>query len=289
MTGDRAAGQLHVLCAGSLAHLVRDGIIPIFEGQMGCRVSVTTGGSRQLAQAVREGRLAADVLLSADSEVIEAELARQVEGPDVQWYLTFATNAMVLALGGELRRGTAFPPELAAEEAAQALKQGLRLGRSDPEEDPQGYRAVIVVQLLERVLDEDGLVATVLGDPRNSSQVMPSDQMIRMLRSGDLDLAFLYRSHAVEERLAFANLPQAVNLEAAHLADEYAKAAYRCADGTVYRGRPIAYAAALVGGERPSSIAAAFLAFLGSGEVDDALRRNGFGHVCRLEVPPVGR
>lgn len=289
MTGDRGGRRLHVLYAGSLARLVREDIIPVFEGKMGCPVSATAGGSRELAQAVREGRVAADVLLSADSEVIEAELAGWPEGPEVSWYFTFATNAMVLAFGRQLRRGTSVPSEFAAEDAARVLRQGLRLGRSDPEGDPQGYRAVIVVQLLERVLGERGLLEAGLGEPRNSGQIVPSDQIIPRLRSGDLDLAFLYRSHAVEEQLPFADLPETVNLASARLAEEYAKAAYRCADGTVYRGRPITYAAAPVGDKCPSSAAMAFLAFLGSGEVGEALRKHGFGHVCRLDVPAAGR
>jgi molybdate/tungstate transport system substrate-binding protein len=80
---------------------------------------------------------------------------------------------------------------------------------------------------LERALGERGLLGAVLGDSRNSDQIVPSDQIIPMLRSGALDLAFLYRSHAVEEQLPFADLPETVNLGSAHLADEYAKAGYR--------------------------------------------------------------
>ncbi len=287
MTASCGECQLHLLYAGSLESLARGDIIPMFEGKTGCSVRATGGGSRELAQAVREGRVAADVLLSADSEVIEAELVRSAAGPPVSWYFTSAANSMALVLGRELRREYRQRVELTAQEAADLLRQGLRLGRSDPEKDPQGYRAVIVVELLERALGERGLLGAVLGDPRNSDQIVPSDQIIPMLRGGDLDLAFAYRSHAVEEGLPFAGLPEEVNLGSPHLADEYRRAAYRCTDGTIYRGRPITYAAALLGGERVSCLAAAFLAFLGSEEVRHALSQRGFGHVCRLEVPAV--
>lgn len=286
MTASCRDPQLRLLYAGSLESLVRGDIIPMFEGKTRCSVTATGGGSRELAQAVREGRVAADVLLSADSEVIEAELVRSAAGSPVSWYFTFAANSMALVLGGKLRQEYRQRVELTAQAAAHLLRQGLRVGRSDPEKDPQGYRAVIVVQLLERALGERGLLAAALGDPRNSDQIVPSDQIMPMLRGGDLDLAFAYRSHAVEEGLPFADLPEAVNLGSPHLADEYGQASYHCTDGTIYRGRPITYAAALLGGEQASCPAAAFLAFLGSEEVRDALRRRGFGHVCRLEVPP---
>ena len=106
-----------------------------------------------------------------------------------------------------------------------------------------------------------------------------------MLKAAKLDLIFAYRSQAVEESLPFIPLPDEANLGSPERAGDYAQATYRCADGAVYRGRPITYAACLTPEGLRSPAAAAFLVFLGSAAAREALARHGFGGSYELVAP----
>ena len=125
-----------------------------------------------------------------------------------------------------------------------------------------------------------------MGDPRNPDQIFPAPDLIPMLKAGKLDLIFAYHSQAVEENLPFISLPDEANLGSPDRAADYAHASYRCADGAVYRGRPITYAACLTPDGLRSPAAAAFLAFLGSAAARKSLARHGFGSSYELVASP---
>ncbi|HUU54798.1 MAG TPA: extracellular solute-binding protein [Armatimonadota bacterium] len=278
--------ELRIVYAGSLDAVARHDLMPAFERLTQCRCRGRAGGSRELALQLRAGQAQADVFLSADAEVVETELMDLRTRGDAEWYVTFATNSLVLAYQDPPPR-----PEIAR--AAQGalplpdlLRSGLRLGRPDPEADPKGYRAVFTLQLLERCLGLPGLTEHVLGDPRNPDQIFPAADLIPMLKAAKLDVIFAYRSQAVEESLPFIPLPDEANLGSPAQADDYAHAMYRCTDGTLYRGRPITYAAWLTPDGLRSPAAAAFLVFLGSAAARDALVRHGFGWTYELVAPP---
>lgn len=279
------ARDLRILYAGSLDAVARRELMPAFEQLTQCRCRGRSGGSREWALQLRTGQAQADVFLSADAEVIETELMGSETGGAADWYVTFATNSLVLAYQDPPPR-----PEIAR--AAQGalplpdlLRSGLRLGRPDPEADPKGYRSLFTLQLLERCLGLPGLAEQVLGDPRNPDQVFPSADLIPMLKAAKLDLIFAYHSQAVEESLPFIPLPDEANLGSPERAADYAQAVYRCADGARYRGRPITYAAWLTPAGLRSPAAAGFLVFLGSAAAREALVRHGFGFTYELVAP----
>ena len=280
-----ASRDLHIVYAGSLDAVARRDLMPAFERLTQYRCRGRSGGSREWALQLRTGQAQADVFLSADAEVIETELMGSETRGAADWYVTFATNSLVLAYRDPPSR-----PEIAR--AAQGalplpdlLRSGLRLGRPDPEMDPKGYRSLFTLQLLERSLGLPGLAEQVLGDPRNPEQVFPAADLIPMLKEAKLDLIFAYRSQAVEESLPFIPLPDEANLGSSERADDYAQAAYRCADGARYRGSPITYAACLTPEGLRSPAAAAFLVFLGSAAAREALVQHGFGWTYELVAP----
>ena len=165
------------------------------------------------------------------------------------------------------------------------LQLGLRLGRPDPEVDPKGYRTLFALQLAETHLGLAGLSAQVAGTPRNPSQLFAAADLMPMLERGELDLMFCYRSQAEEARVSFLALPKQINLGSPELAQQYATAGYRCADGTHYRGTPVAYTATLLTGASHPLAAAAFLLFLLSNEAIEAITRHGFRPARQLARP----
>jgi len=282
--------ELRILCAGSLSALVRDGLSPPFAAASGLQLAVRSGGSRELAREVRARRATADVFLSADAQVVEAELMTGDTAPVASWYLTFAANSLVL-VWSDRSRATALAESVrgGARSVADLLEGGLRLGRPDPEQDPKGYRTLFALQLLEAHLGREGLAASVLGEPRNAKQLFPPDDLLPMLRRGELDLVFSYRSQVIAEELPFLELPPETDLGALEHAGAYAKATYTCEDGTVYRGAPIAYAATIPIGALNPIGAACFLAFLTTPTARRMLEAEGFRPVSGVTVLGDGR
>jgi molybdate/tungstate transport system substrate-binding protein len=250
---------------------------------------VRSGGSRELARDIRAGRATTDVFLSADAQVIEAELMGPVAAA-VSWHLTFAANSLVLTWSGRSRAAAAAARVRDGTlPLVDLLEEGFRLGRPDPESDPKGYRTLFVVQLLEQHVRRAGLAARVLGEPRNQQQIFPPDELVPRLRGGDLDLVLSYRSQAVAEGLPFLKLPPETDLGSPEHADTYAGVDYRCEDGTVYRGAPVAYAAAIPGLAPNPLGAAAFLAFLTTPTARRLLEEQGFRPLSRLATLHEGR
>ena len=277
--------KLQVLYAGSLQDLVTGELFPRFAQLTGYECAGRAGGSREWARRLRLGEVEADLLLSADASVNELELMRPGEAV-AEWYLTFATNELVLAYG---EASPAYVQMHAAAQEADGwlrlLRLGLRLGRPDPEVDPKGYRTLFALQLAEIHLGLTGLADQVAGPARNPEQLFDAAELIPMLTRSELDLMFCYRSQAEEARVPFVKLPDQISLGSPDLAEQYAAASYRCADGTVYHGAPIAYTATLVIGAQHQFVAAAFLIFLASDEAAGAIARHGFRATRTLVWP----
>jgi len=276
---------LDVLYAGSLQDLVVEDLFPRFERLTGYRCEGRAGGSREWARQLRLGRVEADVLLSADASVNELELMRPGEAV-AEWYLTFATNELVLAYS-ETSPAFQTMHSLAQGEAGwvRLLQSGLRLGRPDPEVDPKGYRTLFALQLAETQLGLSGLTTAVAGSPRNAAQLCDAADLMPMLKRGQLDVTLCYRSQAREAGVPFVALPKQANLGSPDMTAVYATASYKCADGTTYRGTPIAYTATPVAGSRHHAAAAAFLVFLTSDEAGEAVQRHGFRSARALVRP----
>ncbi|MFB3881341.1 MAG: substrate-binding domain-containing protein [Armatimonadota bacterium] len=289
MNGPTCAPALEVLYAGSLDDLVREELFPRFEDLAGYRCAGRAGGSREWARQLRLGQVEADLLLSADSSVNELELMRP-GGAVAEWYLTFATNELVL---GYSRASPAFPEMEAMARTEDGwlrlLRSGLRLGRPDPELDPKGYRTLFALQLAESQFGLTGLAAEVAGGPRNPQQLFPADALMPMLERGELDLVFCYRSQAEETGIPYLPLPEHVNLGSPEMAEVYSGASYRCQDGTTYLGAPIAYTATPLVCARHPVASAALLVFLASSEGAECVRLHGFRPARALVRPGLAR
>jgi len=276
MTAARDPRPLKILCAGSLHNLLVNDLLPRFQRLTGYRCEARAGGSRELARLLRQGECGADLFLSADAAVNETELMRPEEKLG-EWYLEFATNELGLAYNPDSSVSKAIE-RLSREENGwqQVLVSGFRLGRPDPEADPKGYRVIFAMQLAETELAMAGLLRLALGPARNAKQVYDASELTPMLRRGELDIVFSYRSQAQEEGLAFMPLPDEINLGSLEHAAGYPKAQYRCGDGTTYQGSVITYTGMQLSSAQSPLAAAAFLVFLTSRQAARACQRHGF-------------
>ena len=175
------------------------------------------GGSRQCARKISDLHKPCDIMASADFSVIDRMLIPEY----ASWNIRFATNQMVLCYTDS----SAYAKEVAPETWTNILgRKGVIWGHSDPNLDPCGYRALMVLQLAEKVFQQPGLYDRLLAN-RPLANVRPKAvELVAMLESGVMDYAWEYRSVAVQHKLKFLTLPQEINLSSYALEPLYKEA-----------------------------------------------------------------
>jgi len=180
-----------------------------------------------------------DIVASADYKLIPD---RMYGGNYSDWYIAFARNTMVLCYSDNATGSD----DIVSENRTwyDVLRnEDVSYGHSDPDQDPCGYRTLLVVQLAEKYYyddaagfsvtpddDADGLYDALIpgsehergrtggtnstARPGGSEEVVSakSVDLIVALESGDLDYAFEYRSVAVQHGLNYIDLVDYINL-----------------------------------------------------------------------------
>ena len=149
--------------AGSLNAVINEDIGPGFTSATGFPVTNISGPSVGLANQIRSGQIHPDVFMSADAEVNQVLMGRE-NGSVAPWYLTMCRQRMVIAYSPLSRFKEDFEAAAAGTKPWYEVLQtpGLVLKRSDPRNDPGGYRVVFLLQLAERYYKLPGLKDRVL-------------------------------------------------------------------------------------------------------------------------------
>jgi molybdate/tungstate transport system substrate-binding protein len=236
--GRQADTVLKVLHAGSL-------IVPFqqlkqaFEAQNpGVEVQLESYGSATAIRQVTElGRLA-DVIASSDYRLID-ELMIDSPRRWADWNVLFARNELCIVYQGKERAITQ------ADWAEVLGRPDVRVGISDPNQDPCGYRSLFCLYLAETRLGKKGLFEglvcansnvtversasgeAVIRVParveyRGRLVLRPKEtDLVALIEAGAIDYLLIYRSVAVQHKLDFLALPDEVNLGSPALAGEY--------------------------------------------------------------------
>jgi molybdate/tungstate transport system substrate-binding protein len=174
-------------------------------------------GSQACARKITDVGKPCDIMASADYKVIDKLLI-----PDyADWNIRFATNQLVLCYTDS----SAHAARVNAENWYKILQEsGVVWGHSDPNLDPCGYRALMVMQLAELHYGIPGLYDSLLAN-RPEANVRPkSVDLISLLQTGNMDYAWEYLSVAVQHGLEYVPLPDEINLGNYEYDDFYSKA-----------------------------------------------------------------
>jgi len=270
-------GVVSVLYAGSLGAVLEKGLAPAFERTTGFGFQGEGHGSVAAARMIRDRLRAPDVFVSADPVVNVGLLMGPQNRNIVEWYVTFAAAEMVLGYNPKSRFKDDF--EQAREGKLQwyevLAKPGVKLGRTDPNLDPKGYRALFMFELAERYYHKPGLMA-LLGPPTNPAQIFPEPDLLVRLESGQLDAAVFYRHEVVAHTLPFIVLPDEVNQSNPRLAGLYAERSYTPDRGITVKGVPILFTLAIPNTVRNTAGALAFVRFILSPSGRAMLEQQGF-------------
>jgi molybdate/tungstate transport system substrate-binding protein len=255
----RPSGKLIVFHAGSLAVPFREIVAGFKREYPEVKVICEAAGSRACARKIVDLNRACDVMASADYTVIDTLLI-----PDhAEWNIKFAGNEMAIAYRDGSRRADQMGQDNWYE---ILLKDDVAFGRSDPNADPCGYRAALVVKLAEKHYKAAGLAERLL--KKDLRYIRPKEtDLLALLETGTIDYVFLYRSVAEQHGLRRLLLPDEVNLKKSELGDWYASVAVEISGkdpGSVItkRGEPMVYGVTIPTRAPNREAAIAFVAFL---------------------------
>ncbi|MGQ9588406.1 MAG: tungstate ABC transporter substrate-binding protein WtpA [Thermoplasmata archaeon] len=301
-TGNRWTVVLKVYTAGSLAEPFDnmpegEDLETLFEGSHhGVDVQVTSGGSADMIRRITGLHQTCDVLAVADYSLIPSMMINATP-KTAGFSIQFAKNSMVIAYTNR----SAHHEELTADNWFNILRMpDVKFGFSNPNDDPAGYRAQMVMLLAQMhygdwniyedlVLDNTNMLG-VTHDASNGTYtvevpsvltVTETDRVVvrsaevdltSALEFGSIDYLFIYESVARRHASSgerYLELPAQINLNDTAFASLYSKVRVRqFADSTnaskikIVNGSPIVYGVTIPGTSEHPDLAAEFVAML---------------------------
>jgi len=217
-------------------------------------------GSQQAARKVTDLKKPCDLIGSADYKVIDNLLV-----PDyADWNVRFATNQLVLCYTEKSKHADAVNQDNWHDILQD---EGVVWGHSDPNLDPCGYRALMVLQLAEKHYKKPGLYDAVIAN-RPQANIRPkSVELVSLLQTGNMDYAWEYLSVAVQHGLKYVILPDEINLGNYKFDDFYTQAVVKVSGkqpGTLMeiKGGSCTYGVTLIKDAPNREAAVAFLKYM---------------------------
>ena len=190
------------------------------------------GGSASLVRDVVNGA-ECSILASADYSLIP----RLMFPEHADWYIMFASSQMVLRYTDQSR----YHDEINEKNWFEILqRKGVTFWHSDPNEDPGGYRALMVLQLAEKYYNIPGLYGKLMVPEHNRIVTRTTFQ------ESALGYSFGYGLRGGPGVSKTISLPDEINLSRKDLAGYYSQATVRITgnnpgESFMLKGEPILF------------------------------------------------
>lgn len=258
-----ASGTVNVFYAGSLVNVNENLVGPAFAAATGATYQGKAAGSLAIVNQIKAKIVTPDVVELADPTV-NAALMGDANGNIVSWYFTFAHSELVIGFDPSSR----FAPAFRAVQHHKlpfyrALDQnGLRFGRTDPNLDPKGYRAIFMAGLAQQVYHLKGFKNRLLGSDNNPDQVFPEEGLVARLLTGQVNAGVFYLSEVRDLGIPYISLPAKINLGNAKYSKLYATQHFTSAQKATFTGAPIQLTITIPSTVKNRSGAEAFVHFV---------------------------
>lgn len=263
-----AGGTVNVFYAGSLVNLNENLVGPAFAAGSGYTYQAKSAGSGAIANQIK-GKLATPDVVEFADPAVNATLMGSTNGNYVSWYLTYATSQLVIGFD---------PKSTVAKEFVQVQKhklpfykalqqKGLKIGRTDPNLDPKGYRAIWMANLTQKLYHLKGFEQKLFGATENASQVFPEQVLVARMLTGQVNTGIFYLSEVRDLGVPYITLPARVNLGSTKYARLYATQHFTTSAGQIITGAPIQYTITIPSTVKNEAGAEAFVQFVLSSRV----------------------
>ncbi len=268
------SGKLVVFHAGSLSVPFKEITEEFNKEYPDVEIMLEASGSRTCARKITDLKRPCDIMASADYTVINKLLIPEY----ASWNIKFATNEMSIVYHEASRRSK----DINSDNWYKILmEKDIIFGRSDPNADPCGYRAVLTMKLAGEYYKDKTITDNLLA--KNLNYIRPKEtDLLALLEAEAIDYIFLYRSVAQQHSLKYLIIPDEVNLKKTELTDFYKKATVQISgkkpgEFITKTGAPMVYGITIP--KNPPNKAAA-MAF-----VDFILSRKGMAIMEKLGQP----
>lgn len=274
-----AQGKVFVVYAGSLVKTFETELGPAFQRETGYTYIGEGKGAVQLANMIIDRQRSPDVFVSAGTIPI-MKLINHIP-PLAQWLVKFATAEIVIA----------YTPNSPFFNDLEKARKGeipwyevlsyddLKFRRTDPELNPKGYYMIIVAKLANLYYNDPSIKDKIIGEDRNSEQLLPEEILMTTLESGQIDAAEAYRHEAVARNLPYIVLPKEINLSDAKFSNFYSQASYALGTGQIVYGEPIYFTVTIPETSNDIEGSTTFIKFLLSGTGRQVLEKDGLNPI----------
>jgi molybdate/tungstate transport system substrate-binding protein len=260
-------------------------------------IQAEASGSVMAVRKVTDLGKKADIVALADYTLIPQLLVPNY----TDFYVLFATNEIVIAFTDKSR----YADEINSNNWYEILaREEVSFGFSDPNQDPCGYRSLMVMKLADIYYGKPIFETLV---ERNTNiyaegnhivapkeiQIKTDKVVIRpketdltgLVESGSLDYYFIYKSVAMQHNLRFVELPKEINLKDFALAEHYGQVSITLGStGKTIKAKPIVYGVTVLKDAPNRELALEYLKFLLSEKGREIFEKNHQDFIW----PPVG-
>ncbi len=255
-TQDSISGKLTIFHAGSLSVPVKIICDSFHRLHPNLQIYTEACGSKQCARNITDLHKACDVFISADYKVIDQMLIPNY----ATWNIPFASNEMTIVFN----KNSKYADEINQRNwFTILLKKDVAYGRSDPNSDPCGVRAVLTAKLAEQYYSIKGLSQQLLS--RDNQYIRPKEtDLLALLETNTVDYIFLYKSVAQQHKLNYIILPDEINLKKPEWATLYKTVSVEVngtkpGEKTIEKGEPMIYSITVLTHTNNSIAAYAFV------------------------------
>ena len=255
----KASGSVSIAYASSLEYLNANVTDPAFKAAEGYSFTGRAGASGDLETDIASGEISPNVFESVGGDNITP-----LEPKYTNWYIPYAGTSMVVAYNPKSKYASQFKAFADGSKPLSGLftlleTPGLKLGRTDPNIDPQGRDFIYMLELAQAYyhLPSD-TVTKILGGPlasAKSSEIYAEASLPSTLQSGQLDASSAFITQAIELHLDYIPLPTAINLSSQGSATAYAKATIKLNNGKTKSGSPQVIDITIIGTPTPAATA----------------------------------
>lgn len=266
-------GKLIIFHAGSLSVPMKELSSAFRKIHPGVEIFLESAGSVECARKITDLKKPCDIMASSDYTVIDNML---IPGY-ADWNIPFVSNEMCIVYTEKAKYSGSITPRNWFD---ILMRNDVVYGRSDPNTDPCGYRAVMTMQLAEKYYKKPGLTRILTSKDQNCIRPKEVD-LIALLETHTVDYIFLYKSVAIQHKLKYVELPDEINLKNPGLSDLYHTAAVDIngkepGKKVTMFGEPMIYGVTILKDAPNKTVAIAFAEFmLDAGKGMMILNRNG--------------
>ena len=256
-------GTASVAYASSLQFLNEKVAAPAFTKATGYKFTGRGDSSGALEADIAGGEITPNVF-----EAVGGDNITPLQPKFTKWYIPYAGTQMVVAYNPKSKYASDFKAYADGSKPLQGLFKlmqtpGFKLGRTDPNIDPQGRDFIYMLELAQMHYNLPAdTVSKILGTTdtgtANSPQIFAESALDATLQSGQLDASSAFITQAIELHLDYIPLPAAINLGDQSMAAQYQTASVTVTSNgasSTKHGSPQVIDITLIGKPTPAGIA----------------------------------